>query len=202
MLKNIIIFLFVISNAIGQTTNIKISDETKKNRLYVYATNRSVTDYDVKIYITGTNIRQSSAKPRYVRVPAASKVLLKSLIIERGKQPSYTYELEVNDSLSRRALKPPFESIRIDPPKQIVVYVTENCKTCDSIISGLENSKYIYSTISLADEPEAKERMRSYLGSEVPSMDSLTNPIVNIGGLLYTTIENYEMLMESLNKVD
>lgn len=202
MLKNIVIFLFVISNAIGQTSHIKISDETKKNRLYVYATNRSETDYDVKIQITGTNIRQSSAKPRYVRVPAASKVLLKSLIIERGKQPSYTYELEVNDSLSRRALKPPFESIRIDPPKQIVVYVTENCMTCDSILSGLENSKYIYTTISLADEPEAKERMRSYLGSEVPSMDSLTNPIVNVGGLLYTTIENYEMLMESLNKVD
>ncbi len=202
MIKKIILFFFVIGNAYGQTSPINIIDETKKNRLSVYALNQSETDYDVKIDITGTNVRQSSAKPRFVRVPAASKVLLKSLIIERGKVPSYTYELEVNDSLSKRSLKPPFEAIKIDPPKQILVYVTENCKTCDSILDGLNNSNYLYTKINIIDKPDVKERMMTYLGDEVSSLESLTNPIVNIGGLLYTNIKNYEMLMESLNKAD
>ena len=202
MLQKIILFLFVIGNAYSQTSAIKIEDETKNNRLSIYALNKTETDYDVKINITGKNIRQSTRKPRFVRVPAASKVLLKSLIIERGKQPSYTYELEVNDSLSHRSLKPPSESIKIDPPKQIVVYVTENCMTCDSILSRLANSKYIFTTINLVDKPDVKERMMTYLGDEVSSLESLTNPILNIGGLLYTKIENYEMLLESLNKPD
>lgn len=200
MLQRIILFLFVMGNAYGQTSDIKIADEKKNNRLYVYAFNQSETDYDVKISITGKNFRQSTRKPRFIRVPGASKVLLKSLIIERGKQPSYTYKLEVNDSLSNRSLKPPFEPIKIDPPKQIVVYLTENCTTCDSILTGLTNSNFLFTTINLMDKPDVKERMMTYLGDEVKSIDSLANPIVNIGGLLYTNIENYEMLMDSLNK--
>ncbi len=93
MLKKIILFLLITSYAFGQNSSIKISDEKKNNRLSVYALNESETDYDVKITITGKNIRQSSAKPRFIRVPGASKVLLKSLIIDRKKQPSYTYDL-------------------------------------------------------------------------------------------------------------
>lgn len=67
------------------------------------------------ITITGTNFRQSKARPRLIRVPSASKVHLKTLILLRGKTPSYTYDLKINDSLSRRALKKTFEKYRSSP---------------------------------------------------------------------------------------
>ena len=200
MLKKIIFFLLIIGNAYGQNSDIKITDEIKNNRLSVYALNQSETDYDVKINITGKNIRQSSAKPRFIRVPAASKVLLKSLIIERKKQPSYTYELEVNDSLSRRALKPSAKPIRINPKKQIVVYLSDYCQTCDTILSGLNNSKYIFSTINLTEKPDVKERMKTYLEGTIPSLDTLVNPVISLGGVLHTKIDNYNLLLEELKK--
>ena len=186
--------------AYGQNGPIKVTDEKKNNRLSVFANNESETDYDVKITITGSNIRQSSAKPRLIRVPAASKVLLKSLIINRGKQPSYTYDLVINDSLSRRALKPPFKSIRINPNKPIILYITENCKTCDTLISDLNNSNYKFTSINLIEKPEVKERMATYLKNVVPSMDSFSDPIVSLGGVLYTKIYNYSELLDELNK--
>ena len=200
MLKKIILFLLTIGNAYGQNSDIKITDETKNNRLSVYALNQSEKDYDVKITITGKNIRQSSAKPRFVRVPAASKVLLKSLIIERKKQPSYTYELEVNDSLSRRALKPPAKPIRINPKKQIVLYLSDYCQTCDSVLNGLNNSKYIFTTINLSEKRDVKERMKTYLEGTIPSLDTLVNPVISLGGVLHTKIDNYNLLLEELNK--
>jgi hypothetical protein len=200
MLKKIILFLLTIGNAYGQNSDIKITDETKNNRLSVYALNQSETDYDVKITITGKNIRQSSAKPRFIRVPAASKVLLKSLIIERKKQPSYTYELEVNDSLSRRALKPPAKPIRINPKKQIVLYLSDYCQTCDSVLNGLNNSKYIFTTINLSEKRDVKERMKTYLEGTIPSLDTLVNPVISLGGVLHTKIDNYNLLLEELNK--
>ena len=200
MLKKIILFLLTIGNAYGQNSDIKITDETKNNRLSVYALNQSETDYDVKITITGKNIRQSSAKPRFIRVPAASKVLLKSLIIERKKQPSYTYELIVNDSLSRRALKPPAQPIRINPKKQIVLYLSDYCQTCDSILNGLNNSKYIFTTINLTEKPDVKERMKTYLEGTISSFDTLVNPIISLGGVLHTKIDNYNLLLEELDK--
>lgn len=200
MIKKIIFFLLIIGNAYGQNSDIKITDETKNNRLSVYALNQSETDYDVKITITGKNVRQSSAKPRFIRVPAASKVLLKSLIIERKKQPSYTYELVVNDSLSRRALKPPAKPIRINPKKQIVVYLSDYCLTCDTILSGLNNSKYIFSTINLTEKPDVKERMKTYLEGTIPSLDTLVNPVISLGGILHTKIDSYNLLLEELKK--
>ena len=202
MIKKIIFFLFIIGNTYGQNSAIKITDETKNNRLFVYALNQSETDYDVKITITGKNIRQSKAKPRFIRVPAVTKVLLKSLIIERNKQPSYSYELVINDSLSRRALKPPVKAIRINPKKQIVLYLSDNCLTCDSIISGLNKSIYIYTTINLSEKPDVKERMKTYLEGTIPSLDTLANPVISLGGILHTKIDNYNLLLEELNKAD
>ena len=200
MSKKIIFFLFIIGNAFGQNSAIKITDETKNNRMFVYASNQSETDYDVKITITGKNIRQSKAKPRFIRVPAATKVLLKSLIIERNKQPSYTYTLVVNDSLSRRALKPPAKPIRINPKKQIVLYLSDNCGTCDSILNGLNNSKYIFTAINLSEKPDVKERMKTYLEGTIPSLDTLANPVISLGGLLHTKIDSYTKLINELSK--
>lgn len=202
MIKNVIFFLFIIGNLYGQNSAIKITDETKNNRLSVYALNESETDYDVKITITGKNIRQSTAKPRFIRVPAASKVLLKSLIINRKKQPSYTYDLVVNDSLSRRALKPSATPIKINPKKQIVLYISDVCNTCDSILSDLNSGKYIFSSINLSKKPDVKERMKTYLEGTIPSLDTLANPIINLGGVLYTKIDSYTLLLEELNKTE
>lgn len=199
MLKKLLIFLFVIGYSYGQNNPIKITDEKKNNRLMVYALNQTETDYDVKIKITGTNIRQSAAKPRLIRVPGASKVLLKSLVIDRNKQPSYTYELFINDSLSRRVLKPPATPIKIPPRKQIVVYTFNGCKTCDSIINGLNNSKYLFTTIDLSKNQDVKTRMAKYLENVVPSIDQLTNPIVSLGGVLNISIDSYANLIEVLN---
>jgi len=202
MIKYVIFFLFIIGNAYGQNSAIKITDETKNNRLSVYALNESETDYDVKITITGKNIRQSAAKPRFIRVPAASKVLLKSLIINRKKQPSYTYDLVVNDSLSRRALKPPATPIKLNPEKQIVLYISDDCNTCDSILSDLDSGKYIFSSINLSKKPDVKERMKTYLEGTIPSLDTLVNPIISLGGVLHTKIDSYSLLLEELNKTE
>jgi len=200
MVQKLILFLFVIGNAYSQNSDIKIADETKNNRISVYALNESQIDYDVKIKITGKNIRQSAAKPRFIRVPSATKVLLKTLIIERKKQPSYTYELIVNDSLSRRVLKPHAEPIKINPKKQIILYVSDNCITCDSILKGLNNGKFKFSVIDLTEKPDVKARMKSYLEGTIPSVDTLTNPIISLGGVLHTKIDSYNLLMEKLNK--
>ena len=200
MIKYFFLFLLITGYNYAQNSSIKIVDETKKNRLYVYALNESETNYDVKITITGTNIRQSASKPRFIHVPAATKVLLKSLIIERNKIPSYTYDLVVNDSLSRRALKPTATPIKIKPKKQIVVYTVDVCATCDSIIYGLDNSKYKFTKINMTDKPDVKSRMNAYLGNRIQSTDSLENPIINLGGILHIKIDSYDKLMETLNK--
>ena len=200
MIKYFILFLFISGYNYAQNASIKIIDETNKNRLYVFALNESEMDYDVKITITGTNIRQSTTKPRFIHVPAATKVLLKSLIIERKKIPSYTYDLVVNDSLSRRALKPTATPIKIQPKKQIVVYTVDACTTCDSIISGLNNSKYKFTKINMTDNPDVKTRMNTYLDNRIQSLDSLENPIINLGGILHIKIDSYDKLMETLNK--
>ena len=200
MFKKIIFFLLISGLSYGQAKPIKIVDEKSPNRLSIYALNQSETDYDVNITITGTNIRQSSAKPRLTRVPAASKVLLKNLIIARGKQPSYTYDLFINDSLSKRVLKPPHIPIKIYPKKQIVIYITENCTRCDTILINLQNSNYIFTSIDLTENPEAKKRIKSYLINDIPSFDQLTNPVINLGGFLYTDLEDYSSLLEAMNQ--
>ena len=196
------VFLFalgIVINVKAQERPIKIITEEIPKRIQFYAINENEQDFDVMIVISGTNFRQSKARPRFIRVPATSKVHLKTILPLRGKKPTYTYELTVNDSLSNRALKKEFENIKIEPDKRIIVYIPENCATCDSLIRPLSEGKYLFSSFKLSENPKIKEQLGRSMGKSIV-LDSLETPILNLGGRLHTKIETYDQLLEALQK--
>lgn len=193
----LLLLLFFIIKVNAQNTPLRVETKDIPNRLAFYVVNENEQDFDVQINISGTNFRQSQGRPRWVRVPAASKVHLKTIVVTRGKRPNYTYDLMVNDSLSRRALKKEFERIKIKPKKSITLYITDVCLTCDSIVNPLDGSNFKYIKHLLSEKPEIKEQLKSYLPAPI---DSIKTPILNIGGRLFTQIESYDKLLEELNK--
>lgn len=197
MKKTTLLLLFVLVELGAQHRPIKIVTEDLPNRLAFYALNENEKDYDVTFSITGTNFRQSQGRPRLIRVPAASKVQLKTIILMRGKKPIYQHDLVVNDSLSSRALKVSAEQVKIPPKKSITIYITDGCVGCDSIVQPLEQSYYQYKAFKLSDHPEIKDQLGNAFSTP---LDSIVQPIVNLGGRLYTTFENYGQLIEEVNK--
>jgi len=191
--------LFTILYGYTQEKKIKIITEDIPNRISFYAINENEQDLDVMFTLSGTNFRQSSSRPRYIRVPATSKVHMKTIVLLRGKSPSYTYELKVNDSLSTRALVKESEQIKIKPPKQITVYVPNKCEQCDSLVIPLSESKYLFNLIKLDEKPELQEQLQVAFGKETP-IDSLNSPIVNLAGKLYTNLITYQLLIEQMYK--
>ncbi|SRX55919.1 hypothetical protein [Aequorivita sp. CIP111184] len=203
MLKRLLFALVILTSCtplFSQERQIEIVEETKANRLFLYALNKNEQDLDVMITVEGTNFRQSKSKPRLIRVPAASKVLLTNLFVDRGKKANYTYNLEVNDSLSRRALPRESEPIKIEPKKKVIVYIPENCVTCDSLISNLDKSSYLYSSYRFSEKPELKSQLAPAFVNSTVKIDSLTTPIISLGGVLHVKIEDYDQLLEELNK--
>ncbi len=186
---------FFESNA--QERPIKVITEKIPNRLAFYAVNENEQDVDVMITIKGNNFRQSASRPRLIRLPGASKVHLKTIIVNRGKHASYTYDLHVSDSLSKRALKKEATAIKIAPPKPITIYITDKCTLCDSIVAPLNSSKYTFRMYKLSEHTTIKDQLKS---SFARPLDSIAEPIVNIGGRLFTQIENYDQLLEELKK--
>ena len=191
--------LFTMVYGYAQDKNIKIISEDIPNRIAFYAINENEQDLDVMFTLSGTDFRQSSARPRFIRVPATSKVHMKTIVLIRGKQPSYSYDLKVNDSLSTRSLLKEFEQIKIKPPKQITVYIPDICEQCDSLVSPLSESKYIFNLIKLDEKPELQEQLQKAFGREA-SIDSMNTPIVNLAGKLYTNLITYELLIDEINK--
>ncbi len=184
----------------SQEIPIEIVEEAKANRLFLYALNKNEQDLDVSITVEGTNFRQSKSVPRAVRVPAASKVMLTTLMVDRGKKANYTYKLIVSDSLSRRALRKEFKSIKIEPKKKLIVYIPENCTSCDSLISNLDKSRYLYTSYLFSAKPELKSQLEPALVNSAVKIDSIQNPIISLNGILHVNIEDYDQLLEELNK--
>ena len=200
MKKILLFFVFLFLNQVNaQEIPIEIIDEKISNRIRIYAINRNEKDYDVMITIKGSNFRQSKSKPRLIRVPATSKVHLKDLIVKRGEQAVYTYDLIVNDSLSRRAIKKEYKLIKIKPKKLITIYITDNCTNCNSFIDSLAQSRYLFSVLTLNEKPKAREALQKAFENKNIPLDSIHNAIVSLGGHLYINIENYQQLLEKLN---
>lgn len=202
-MKVITVFLLLITcTASAQDSLVMVKEEQKGNRLAFYALNEDEKPYDVLFEVTGTHFRQSAAKPRLIRVPATSKVHLKTIILYRDKAPEYRYTLKTNDSLSKRALKKEYTIIEvaprpIKPKKHITIYTTPNCTSCDSIIQRLNDNLYMFKQIDLSEKTKIRETLSTTLGKP---LDSLEQPIVNLGGHLYTWITNYETLLSELEK--
>lgn len=202
MKKIVLLLLFLAAaTANAQKRPIQVVEEKIPNRLALYAVNENDEDFDVKITITGTNFRQSKARPRFIRVPGATKVHLKTIMLMRGKSPSYTYDLVVNDSLSNRALRKEATPIKVRPDKNITVYVPEMCNQCDSLIQSLSDSKYLFDIHKLVENNEMKEQLNRSFANTV-QLDSLETPIINLGGKLFTRINNYEDLISKLDFED
>ncbi|MCJ7468528.1 MAG: hypothetical protein MUO53_17755 [Maribacter sp.] len=200
MKKIATILLLLLSLPIkAQERPIKVVTEDLPNRLAFFAINENDRDFDVRLTISGTNFRQSKAKPRLIRVPGASKVLLTTIFLLRGKKPAYTYDLFVSDSISNKAMVTDFTKIKISPKKQIIIYLPKKCIGCDSIIMPLESSKYVYQSYDLDANPQIKEQLQRAFGPGSP-IDSMQTPIVNMGGVLHTDIRTFDQLMEVLIK--
>ena len=120
------------------------------------------------------------------------------MIVERGKRPSYQYKVTANDSLSRRVIRKPFEQIKIDPKKNILVYLRDNCAQCDTLVRQLDSSYYKYRTMNLEDKPEVKEYLVGAFRYTKTPYDSIQNPIVSIGGTLYPDVGTYDQLLAKL----
>lgn len=199
MLNKLFLFGLLLSgfNLFAQDGPIQILDEQVANRIILHALNETDTDYDIKITVEGTGFRQSKSKPRLMRIPATSKVKnIARLMLIRGEEPNYTYKLDINDSLSRRALRKEFTKVKIKPKKPITVYITENCTDCDSIMKPLENSKWEFTRFELAGKTEIINQLKM----AIPNLDSIKKPVFSIGGLIFPKVENYEQLMEEMIK--
>ncbi len=190
-----LLFALFSAPAFAQDYKVDVEEERKANRLFLYAVNKNLVDLDVAIKVTGTGFRQRKGVPRKVRVPATSRVNLISLIVERGKQPVYEYELDVTDSLSRRVIKKDFELIKIDPKKAITLYITEKCKTCDSIVAPLDKSPFKYKTYNISENEGVKKQLeKAFIGASIP-LAEMENPVVMLDGKMYIHIDSYDALM-------
>ncbi|MEM9076343.1 MAG: glutaredoxin domain-containing protein [Bacteroidota bacterium] len=189
----------------AQLGSIKVVESKSKNRITFFAENKTYTDYDVYFEVKGKNFRQSAAKPRWIRVPAAAKVHLKTIILLRDKTPVYSKIFKKRDSLSKRAVKKEFTKLDLPPPKvkpkkQITVYTFDGCNTCDSIVSKLNAQNLLFRSVSLDEKPDVKEQLGKYLSKSTQEMDSLTSPIISLDGRLYGWITSFDQMMEEVEK--
>ncbi|BFP39441.1 hypothetical protein FGF1_02860 [Flavobacteriaceae bacterium GF1] len=200
-----LLLCFMTTFAWTQRGTVMVTETKSKNRIAFFAENRTFRDYDVLFEVKGTNFRQSAAKPRWIRVPAASRVHLKTIVLLRDKRPIYTKTLKTNDSLSKRALKKEFEVLDIPPPKirprkQITIYTSRGCDACDSIVNQLNSQNFIFRSVSLDENPKVKEQLGQFLSRSTQEMDALSSPIISLGGKLYSRITTFDRMMEEMEK--
>ncbi len=201
MQKNtFLLFILCLISIVGiaQKKPITIEEEKNNNRINFYAVNENLQDLDIILTVTGIGFKQRGGVERPVRVPATSKVLVKSLIKERNKYPMYEYTLETTDSLSRRALRPTAEKIKINPYKPILLYSTTSCKQCDTLSKSLAAGPYLFKTMKLAEKPNVVEVLKRAL----PAIDTISTPIMSLGGAIYTDIVSYEGLLQRLKELE
>lgn len=200
---SLLLLILCVSPIFAQERPIEIEDKQERNRLYLYAVNKNLQDFDVIVNITGTGFRQRAGKPRAVRVPARSRVEVSSLIIERGQEPKYQYTLEVSEELSRRALVREAELIKIQPKWPLTLYKPALCTVnCDSLISALDESPYLYTLTEIEAYPKVKEQLSRLIVGGEDRLKEMDTPVIMMGGKMYLTLTSYDEVMTTMEELE
>jgi len=197
----LLVFLFV-NPLMAQERPIEIEDELVNNRLNLYAVNKNLQDFDVILYVNGTGFKQRAGKPRAVRVPARSRVEVRSLIIERGQEPKYTYTIEVQEELSRRSLVREVELIKIQPKWPLTIYKTTLCAAnCDTLTAALDESPYLYTLTEIDAYPKVREQLKKLIVGGEERLNEMDTPIVMMAGKMYLTLTTYEEVVSTMEEL-
>ncbi|UII76440.1 hypothetical protein LV716_01250 [Flagellimonas sp. HMM57] len=118
-------------------------------------------------------------------------------------------DFSANDSLPKRARKKEPEVVDVPPPKvepkkkkqkQITIYTYKGCGACDSIVGQLKAGNFTFRSVSLDERPEVKEQLGQILSKSAEEMDSLSSPVISLGGRLYNRITTFDQMMEEMGK--
>lgn len=203
LFTSLLLLALFINPLLAQERPIEIEDERNNNRLSLYAINKNLQDFDVIVYVNGTGFRQRAGKPRAVRVPARSRVEVSSLIIERDQEPKYEYTLEVHEELSRRSLVKEAELIRIQPKWPLTIYKPTLCTTnCDTLISALDESPYLYTLTEIDAYPKVREQLSKLIVGGDERLDEMDTPIVMMAGKMYLTLSTYDEVMSAMEDLE
>ena len=201
IITSLLLFLVFPCGLFSQEVTVDIEDERLNNRVIIYAVNKNLFDVDVSIEVEGTGFRKREGRERIYRIPARSKAPIKTLVQERKQIALYTYTLKVSDSLSRRVVRPQFELIKVNPKKKITLFLTDSCKAkCDSLIKPLDESPFLYDAIKISDNDAVKTQISNALIGGQKRLDTMTSPIVMLGGKMYLKVEDYDTLMEKMDE--
>jgi hypothetical protein len=63
----------------------------------------------------------------------------------------------------------------------------------------LENSRYRFTAYRFTEKPELKTQLAPAFANATVSLDSISTPIISLGGVLHVTIENFEQLIQAMD---
>ncbi|MCB0468765.1 MAG: hypothetical protein KDC64_11235, partial [Aequorivita sp.] len=64
----------------------------------------------------------------------------------------------------------------------------------------LDKSRYLYTSYRFSEKPDLKAQLAPAFANAIVKIDSVTTPIISLGGVLHIKIEDYDQLLEEMNK--
>ncbi len=148
---------------------VELIEEKLPKRWNLYAQNNTDEMQEAFLLVQGEGFRRSADRPTIKKVPPRSKVLMITLIPIKGVTPTYTkiftYENESLQSVSQRKGSAAQEYVNIKSldPKELTIFIEEDCPTCEVLISFLNANHYKYRKMDVHTHYKVREFMFDHL---------------------------------------
>lgn len=148
---------------------VELIEEKQPKRWNLYAQNNTDEMQEAFLLVQGEGFRRSADRPTIKKVPPRSKVLMITLIPIKGVTPTYTkiftFQEEALQTVRKRKGEGREEYVNIRPldPKELTIFVEEDCPLCKMLVDFLNKNHYKYRKMDIHTHYKVREFMFDHL---------------------------------------
>lgn len=194
----LVLTLLVTFTAICQDERVLISEKKSGKRIILSAENTTNATLNVFFMVISEGFRRSASKPMIKDLPPKSKTHMITLI-ELEENPTYTYELIINDQASPISIS--YENQTKDLRRiidgKLVFFSEPGCEKCTLLENALRQRRIEHRNVNLKEDPKTKEQYLELLQNMHPDVQIQKLPTIwNRDHFIFGYVDLDEILKE------
>ncbi|OAB81533.1 glutaredoxin family protein [Cochleicola gelatinilyticus] len=175
----LVLTLLITFTAICQDERVLISEKKSGKRIILSAENTTNATLNVFFMVISEGFRRSASKPMIKDLPPKSKTHMITLI-ELEENPTYTYELIINDQASPISIS--YENQTKDLRRvidgKLVLFSEPGCEKCTLLENALRQRRIEHRNVNLKEDPKTHKQYLELLQNMHPDVQIQKLPTI------------------------
>jgi glutaredoxin len=176
----LVLIVFIAAKSSCQELQVLISEKKTRNRIVLYAENKTEDTLNVFFMVNAEGYRKSASKPVIKNIAPGDKVPMATLIELKDQPSRYTYDLIIDKSENNLhfTYEKQAKDIRKLIEGKLVIFSMDNCAKCLSLSNYLTEQRIAHRIFDITDDAILYNQFMQLIERDLTNETRIRFPVI------------------------